>query len=333
MSRRVGIAGVGAVGARVARQLLATRADSHVVLADADAARLAAVSDSLGPQATALHRGRLEEQQLDALVLATPAGRHHRIARRSLAGGVPVVSIGDRVEDVEALRGLRDLAVERAVPMIAGAGFAPGLTCVLAAFCRQRFDAVDEVHVAKQGTGGPACARQHHRALSSSARDWRNGRWVRRPGGSGRELVWFPEPIGGSDCYRAALPDAILLHAVFGDATRITARMAATRQDRFTAWLPMLSPPHPEGGIGAVRVELRGRRNGRRVVEIVGAVERPAIAAATVAAAAVDLVLDATIAPGVHGLAEVADPAAFLRSVSARGLRAQEFAGLFAPPD
>ena len=42
--------------------------------------------------------------------------------------------------------------------------------------------------------------------------EWCDGQWVRRPGGSGRELVWFPEPIAGADCYRAALPDPILLH-------------------------------------------------------------------------------------------------------------------------
>ena len=50
-----------------------------------------------------------------------------------------------------------------------GAGFAPGLTCVLAAHGAARFDQVDEIHVAKSGTGGPACARQHHRAARPRA--------------------------------------------------------------------------------------------------------------------------------------------------------------------
>ena len=39
---------------------------------------------------------------------------------------------------------------------------------------------------------------------------------------------------------------------------RVTARVAASRRDRLTARLPMLRPPHPEGLIGAVRVEVRG---------------------------------------------------------------------------
>ena len=38
----------------------------------------------------------------------------------------------------------------------------------------------------------------------------------------------------------------------------------------------MLRRPHPEGGIGAVRVELRGRVGIERRVSVYGAIERPA---------------------------------------------------------
>ena len=67
------------------------------------------------------------------------------------------------------------------------------------------------------------------------------------------------------------------LRDVFPDAVRISARVSANRRDRLTAWLPMLSPPHREGGVGAVRVEVRGDGvdGGRRtliagVAELVG---------------------------------------------------------------
>ena len=90
---------------------------------------------------------------------------------------------------------------------------APGLSCVLAAHLRNHLDRVDEVHVASVGTGGPACARRHHAALTAAAVDWEEGEWRRRRGGSGRELVWFPEPVGGADCYRAGLADPLLVGA------------------------------------------------------------------------------------------------------------------------
>lgn len=329
----MGVLGAGATGARVARQLLATDSATEVVMADVDSERRDAVVRTLGSKAWAVREGDIVDHGIDVLVVSAPCGRHVRPVRRAIDAGVPAVSTSDRVEDVEALLTMHDNAVSNGVTVLAGVGFAPGLSCMLAAFCAERFDLVDEVHVAKEGTGGPACARQHHRALSSAARDWRDGKWLRRPGGSGRELIWFPEPIGGSDCYRAALPDALLLHPSFPGADRITARVAATRQDRFTSWLPMLSPPHPEGGLGAVRVELRGRRAGRRVVDILGAVERPAIAAAAVAAISVDAITqDWGLEAGVSGLAGAVDARRFLRVLKSRGVRAQEFAGLFGTP-
>ena len=143
-----------------------------------------------------------------------------------------------------------------------------------------------ELHVARSGTGGPACARQHHRALTGQALDWRDGGWQRRPAGSGRELCWFPDPIGAEDCYRAELPDALLLVPALPGVERVTARLAATRRDRLSAHLPMLRKPHPEGLVGAVRVEVRGRQAGRSEVLVLGALDRPAVAAGATAALA-----------------------------------------------
>jgi hypothetical protein len=178
------------------------------------------------------------------------------------------------------------------------------------------------------GTGGPACARQHHDALAASALDWRDGGWVRRRGGSGRELCWFPDPIGGRDCYRAALPDALLLAPAFAGVERVTARLGATRRDRLTARLPMLRRPHPEGGPGALRVEVRGRQGMAREVRVRGAMDRPAVAAGAVAAlSAVHAVQGSLSRPGAAGLAELADARSMLRVLHERGVRAAVFAG------
>jgi saccharopine dehydrogenase-like NADP-dependent oxidoreductase len=329
MAVRIGILGVGAVGAHVARQLLASDLTTEVILADPDRGRLGSVVQGLGPRAAGLTEGRLHDQGVDLVVVAAPSGHHIGPARQAMLAGVSVVSTSDRIEDVEGLLAMEQPARAAGTTVLVGVGFAPGLTCLLAAHGAVGFDVVDEVHVAKAGTGGPACARQHHRALKGAARDWRNGGWVRRAGGSGRELVWFPEPVSGADCYRAALPDAMVMRDRFQDAVRLTARVAATRQDRFTSWLPMLSPPHPEGGTGAIRVELRGRIGGRREIRVLGAVERPAIAAASVVSTAAVAVLTRTAGgPGVRGLASLPDPTLHLRQLALRGLHAQEFVGL-----
>ena len=90
----------------------------------------------------------------------------------------------------------------------------------------------------------------------------------------------------------------------------------------------MLSPPHADGDVGAVRVELRGRVGSAREIRILGAVERPSIGAAAVIGAAVDHLQTGAVTHGVRGLATAVEPATFLRRVRGRGLSAQEFEGL-----
>lgn len=325
---RIGIIGVGAVGARAARQLLSTDAD-EVILRDADRARVEMVTAGLGARVR-IDRGSLDEpMDADVVVLAGPARTHVEVARRLIRNGVSVVSTSDDIDDARALMALDHEARERRVALLIGAGFSPGLTCVLAAHGARRFESVDEIHVAKTGTGGRACARQHHRAVGRGAVDWRHGGWEHRPGGSGRELCWFPDPIGALDCYRAALPDALLLVPAFEGLDRVTARVSATRRDRLTARLPMLWPTHPEGGPGAIRVEIRGRRDGRRDTLVLGAMDRPAVAAGAVAAVAARwVVTDRLRRSGAGGLAEFVEPLPFLQELAVRGVRAAVFDGI-----
>ncbi len=325
---RFGIVGSGAVGARCARQILTSEGDHEVVLRDASDDHLRLIAESLGDGAT-IDRGRSTDPlDVDAVILAGPAGVHAEQARAFLGLDLPVVSTSDDIADVRALLDLDAEAAERGVVVAVGAGFAPGLTCVLAAHAASRFDAVDEIHVAKVGTGGPACARQHHRVLGRMALDWRNGGWVQRPPGSGRELCWFPDPIGAQDCYRAGLADALVLVPAHPGVQRVTSRVAATRRDRLTMRLPMLWPTHPEGGPGAGRVEVRGRRGSARDVVVLGVMDRPAVAAGAVAAlTALAAGSGGLRRVGAAGLGELVEPIPFLTELARRGVRAAAFHG------
>jgi hypothetical protein len=321
---RIAVVGVGATGARAARQLASTDA-VDVVVADIDPATRRKVADLLGSGAES---SDALVPEADVVVLATPAGTQGDLGTQALRQGSSVVSTSDDVGDVRVLLDLDPEAIERGATMLVGAGFAPGLSCLLARHASAVLDAVDEVHVAKVGTGGPACAEQHHRALGEDGLDWRDGGWVARTGGSGRELCWFPEPVGGRDCYRAAVPDPLLLVDAFGPMSRITARLAANRRDRLTARLPMLRRPHPEGGPGAIRVEVRGARAGSRDVVVYGAMDRPAVAAGAVAAVTARAVGDGSISRrGAFGLAALEDPVPLLTDLADRGIRAAAFEG------
>jgi len=317
------VIGAGAVGARAVRQLVESPEVDQVALVDPDPVRQAAIVESSGAKAVA---GQVYDEA-DAVLLAGPCGTHAAIAPRHLAAGRPVVSTSDSIDDVEALLALDAAARAHDVAVVAGAAFSPGFSCVLARHAATSFTTVTELHVARRGTGGPACARQHHAALTGHGLDWRDGEWRRRTAGSGRELCWFPDPIGAEDCYRAELPDALLLVPAFPGVARVTARLSATRRDRLSAHLPMFRKPHPEGLVGAARVEVRGARDGTTDALVLGALDRPAVAAGATAALALRWAVAGRLPVGAGGLAGIDEPTAFLAELVTVGIKAAVFEG------
>ena len=265
---------------------------------------------------------------VDVTVLAQPTGGHGELADEALGNGSHVVSVSDSLKDVQALLDLDAVATKAARSVIVGAAFSPGMSCLLARHAGSRFDRVEEVHVARMGTGGPACQRQLHRARTKEAIDWRDGNWRKRPGGTGRELVWFPDPLGARDCYRAALPDALLLSTNFPDADRITAKVAGTRRDRLTAWLPMLRSPHSDGGPGAVRIEIRGVRNGVQTTDVIGAIDYPSAVAGAIASIATEWSILDALPSGSWSLGMLDDPVPWLQELEKRGITAAVYEGI-----
>ncbi|HEY7627975.1 MAG TPA: hypothetical protein VH761_12945 [Ilumatobacteraceae bacterium] len=315
----VGMVGHGVTGRRIAAQLLAHQVGLTV----------------FDPSPTGLPRtavvvaqpADLEVTNVVALCHPFP---HAELAAEFLAAGTSVVSMSADVTDVRELLDLDSVARRHGSALIVGAAMAPGLSGLLAGYlCRQLAEA-EEIHVATHGTAGPACAAQHHDALGGTAIGWHDGDWIERPGGSGRELDWFPEPIGARDCYRAALPDPMLLHRMFPSAARISARVSGTRRDRLTARLPMLTPPHAAGDIGAVRVEVRGAlADGSRETLIAGASGPAADLAAAVMVACIEMCIAGGAEPGLHLVGgSTMDSPALLHRATDLGVKLQEFTGV-----
>jgi len=320
----VAVVGLGVVGARVARQLTSSSIPVlvHDRRADLQSVTARALKAGEIDSAIDLHPG-----ETSVVVLATPS-RQGSLTRRLVERRLNVVCTSDDVEDVRDLLELDGVARANNVSIVVGAAASPGLSGLLVAELASRVDVIDEIHVGVHGTGGPACARQHHRALAGDAPGWHDGEWISRPGGSGRELLWFPEPIGGRDCYRAELADPLTLQRAFPSASRISARMSATRRDRLTARLPMMSPPHAEGGIGGVRVEIRGSRGGERRTEVAGTAERTGIISGAMASAAALSALSSALPVGVVVLGAPGVPnGAILDDVIKRGITIFEYVG------
>ena len=301
----VGIVGTGVVGARVAASLTTL-----------------GLASRLTPLKSAT------ELFNSSVVVLAHGGPHAALASTFIAEGVSVVSVSDNLSDVLSILDLQERAVAKEVVVLAGAGCSPGLSGLLVSHVSRAFESIDEAHTAVHGTGGPMCARQHHDSLAGLSIGWHDGEWLQRPAGSGRELCWFPDPVGARDCYRYASPEPVLLQRINPALARITSRVSATRRDRLTARLPMITPPHAEGGLGGVRVEVRGVRNARRHVEIVGVAERVATVAGAVAASSAHALLHHTVSPGVYNLGQSALPNAdILDNVIACGVRLHQFIG------
>lgn len=266
----------------------------------------------------------------DTVVLAH-GGHHAPMTPRLLERGLNVVSVGDSLDDIAALLDLDVTGLDRA--LVIGAAMSPGLSGLLARQLASSFATVDEIHIAVHGAAGPACARAHHRSLSGLSPTWRDGAWVDHVGGSGRELCWFPEPVGAKDSYRGRIASPLLLHGAFPEAERVSARRSARRRDRFTAWLPMLRAPHQEGGVGALRVEVRGTApTGARECLIAGVAELVGTAAAATAAAFVTGIADGVVPAGRVLTGDASLPTIdLLRRVESFGVRLQEFTGVPQP--
>lgn len=329
----IAVIGAGILGVRIARELLTPGADAAptndgVVVVTRRGERRSQVATSFGSQLSVVLDGDGRERALSragvsTVVIAREPGAQLDIARQQVEAGRHVVCTSDDVDEVRALLGLDPMARSRGVRLLVGAAMSPGLSCLLVRHAAGQLDTIDEIHVSRHGAAGPACARQRLRALRGTATDWRDGEWVRRPGFSGRELSWFPDPIGARDCYRAELAEPALLVPEFPGVQRVTARLAASRRDRAFAPFPVLVPPPDEGGIGAIRVELRGASDGARRTVVYGALDRPAVAGAAVAA--VSAVAASGAGVGASGLAGLADPLPLLTELARRGVRAAAF--------
>lgn len=329
---QVAVAGLGNTGQRVVQKLLATPDITQIRIFDPDHTKVEEVMKQVGHSGSLLYGQPLDvlpgAEKPQTVVLSGPARSQLGTARPVVEAGMNLVSISDHPGDVKTLLGLDEAAKVNGVTALLGAGFCPGLSGLLVRYGVSQLEETHEINVATAGTGGPACARQHHWALKHGGLEWSNNEWNVRRGMSGRDLVWFPEPIGANDCYRAALASPLLLQQAFPEAQRIGARMSANRRDRMTGWLPMLRSPHDDGGPGAIRAEVRGRLDGQVETLIYGVSEHPSVGAAMVASACVrQLGVNGQLPTGAYGLASISDPSDLLIALHDDGIRVSSFDG------
>ncbi|HVW30951.1 MAG TPA: hypothetical protein VHL53_00300 [Acidimicrobiia bacterium] len=343
------LVGVGAVGRRAARQLAESEGVDRLLIADRASGAAAEAAQAMGERAAAIDwtPDRPLPAGVGVAVSAIGGPAERAVFERAVEAGVPAAGCGDDAGTVRSLLDLDDAAREAGLALAAGCGLAPGLADVLARHAADALDTVDELHVARAGSAGPACRSAVDRSGHGSVLEWHDGAWARHRAGTGRQLVWFPAPVGGLDCHRAGSGQAALLVDAFPQLARATMRLASPlgpgRQlpgARMLGNIPMVSARlsaggggrrDPDGDWGAVWVEARGRRGRSEEILVYGAVDRMAFAAGAVLGVTALWLAGLGGAPvtatGVHGLAALVKPVPFLAELAHRGVKAAAFEG------
>jgi len=344
------LVGVGAVGRRAARQLAETDGVERILIADRAPGPAAEAAEVMGERAEVVDWSPDRPLPPGVSVVASAIGgpAERAVFERAVESGVPAAGCGDDGATVRSLLDLDDAAREAGVALAAGCGLAPGLADVLARHAADALDSVDEIYVARAGSAGPSCRGAIDRAGRGAALEWRDGAWVRHRAGSGRQLVWFPAPVGGLDCHRAASGQAPLLVDAFPTLRRASMRIASplgvgagVPGAGLLSHVPVVSTllggpaakrsRDPEGDWGATWVEVRGRRGRSEEILVYGAVDRMAFASGAVLAVSAlwlaGLGTGRVTGTGAHGLAALVEPVPFLAELARRGVKAAAFEG------
>lgn len=322
------LVGLGAVGARAARQLVDGSELERVFLVDREAPRASSTARALGDKAEPLDwaPGRPLPEATRALVSAVPDPLDEAIAIAAVDHGIASVSALDDHMAIEHRFSLADQAERSGARVVLGAGLSPGVSDVLARHAASRFDVVDEIRVARSGWAGSDSVATLRRELRSPSVDRLNGEWRTLPR-SGEEIVWFPDPIGARDCEPVNLGLRLLIESFPDTGTLSVVSSEPDGRVKFHRHRRR----GDEAEWGATRVEVWGRTNGMNDVVVYGVIDRTAIAAGTMLAVATLAAIDALDGglpeSGVFGLGSTSRPVVLLEELARRGVRAAAFEG------
>jgi myo-inositol 2-dehydrogenase/D-chiro-inositol 1-dehydrogenase len=131
---RVGVAGVGRIGALHAENLVGQVGADAVLIADADAGRAASVAEKLGARA-ASGVDELFRAGLDGLVIAVPTDAHAALVVRAVQAGIPVFCEKPIAPDIAGTLAVLDAVGDSPVPVQVGfqRRFDPGYAAARAA--------------------------------------------------------------------------------------------------------------------------------------------------------------------------------------------------------
>lgn len=358
--RAVIVGGAGAIGRRVAALLAWHHSVEALVIADVDPTSAADVAARLGPIATAVWtdfsnmaeaRDAFEGADVAIGCLGAHPGIERRIVETALDARIPYVGNCDDWKATEEILELDPDATEAKTLVVTGLGASPGLTNLMAVHAAKDLDELVEIRISWVGsTNSPSGVEAAGHTLKSFAgpvRVYSGGGWRFLKAGGAREQVWFPEPVGAVDVVTCRHPEPIMLArrfpearnivvkgslgiAFLQDAMRVASRIGVSRRSLervgglpgIETWLPGVGLLGGGPRWSALRVEVRGTRDGRPMTSILGAVDSMQNLAAGPLAAAATMIGDGALkGAGVVTPEEVIDPTAMMKILASWGIK------------
>jgi hypothetical protein len=325
------LAGAGAVGVRAGRQLADTPGLTRLLVTAREPEQARGLAGSLGNAAEAVPFDDPQLSEVSAVASALPANATLRLTHAAIRSGTSVAAVGDEDAALAALLGTDAAARVAGVGVVAGCALVPGLGEVLARHAANGLDSADEVHVARVGTAGPACVAALRRVRRERALEWHDGEW-RSERRLGRQLVWFPDPVGARECEAAAAGVSLLRDAI---PELRHASVSVGEPPPRSQLLANIGGAPAGTDWGAARIEVWGWRGAARASIVYGVIEQPAVAAGTVLAVAAarlaGLLPDVGLLRepvGASGLGTLVEPTSFLAELARRGVKAATFEGV-----
>ena len=216
------VLGSGIIGSGVVRQLI-KYSDADVVNADIDLAKAKATAEKFG-------QGRVQTHQLDIDdhsafvkfiktinpdVVASTIGPFYRNAgkvyRACLEAGKDCCDVCDDIDGVKQAIALHDEAKKAGRLIISGLGDSPGLTNIIAKFCADQLDSVDDIKVLWAAPLSEVGLAQYFHGIHCFAfpHQYINGKLVDDL--EGKVQVEFGEPLGKVDLLYCDHPEPYTL--------------------------------------------------------------------------------------------------------------------------
>ncbi len=232
---RIAIVGAGAMGAMVARELLAAAPDTPLALIDANVDRLHALADALLPVVVTTHRRDANDPTalaaaltgVDLVVNAAQYDVNLPVMRACLHAGCHYLDLGGMFHMTRRQLELDGDFSAAGLTAVLGMGAAPGITNVLAGLGGDELDTVDTIDAAFAASATdappstvfvpPYSIRTIMQEFCEPSVQFIDGALSTEPPRAGRARIEFPAPIGAADCVYTLHSEPATLPTYFRD--------------------------------------------------------------------------------------------------------------------